>query len=261
MLRCARRRPDLREKVNADLALDGMPRERVLAAAARLLELGFFRIGGEAYAEENDTYGLATLRKGHVKVRGDSLVFDYDAKSGQRRVCEVDDPDVREVVVTLRRRRAPADAELLAYRDVDRGWVDVKSSDINGYLQDAIGDEFTAKDFRTWVGTVLAAAGLAAEEPGDSERARRRAVASVVRNVAEHLGNTPAVARSAYIDPRVVERFESDDTVVDVLEELDEEDLQGGVPEELELAVVKLIDRARRSRARARRSRRGAKKR
>ncbi|HEY9555656.1 MAG TPA: hypothetical protein VIR58_02910 [Acidimicrobiales bacterium] len=261
MLRFARRLPDLREKVNADLALDGMPRERVLAAAARLLELGFFRIGGEAYAEENDTYGLATLRKGHVKVRGDSLVFDYDAKSGQRRVCEVDDPDVREVVVTLRRRRAPADAELLAYRDVDRGWVDVKSSDINGYLQDAIGDEFTAKDFRTWVGTVLAAAGLAAEEPGDSERARRRAVASVVRNVAEHLGNTPAVARSAYIDPRVVERFESDDTVVDVLEELDEDDLQGGVPEELELAVVKLIDRARRSRARARRSRRGAKKR
>src|SRR3546814_6971773 len=109
--------------------------------------------------------------------------------------------------------------------------------------------------------SVLAAAGLAAEEPGDSERARRRAVASVVRNVAEHLGNTPAVARSAYIDPRVVERFESDDTVVDVLEELDEDDLQGGVPEELELAVVKLIDRARRSRARARRSRRGAQKR
>src|SRR3546814_1217355 len=110
MLRFARRLPDHREKVDADLARDGMPRERVLAAAARLLELGFFRIGGEAYAEENDTYGLATLRKGHVKVRGDSLVFDYDAKSGQRRVCEVDDPDVREAVVTLRRRRAPADA-------------------------------------------------------------------------------------------------------------------------------------------------------
>src|SRR3546814_18091895 len=109
-----------------------------------------------------------------------------------------------------------------------------------------MGDECTAKDVRTWGGTVLAAAGLAAEGPGDSERARRRAVASVVRNVAEHLGNTHAVARSAYIDPRVVERFESDDTDVDVLEELDEADPQGGVPEELERDAVELNERARR---------------
>src|SRR3546814_15583723 len=96
MLRFARRLPDLREKVNADLALDGMPRERVLAAAARLLELGFFRIGGQAYAEENATYGLAPLRTGHVKVRGDSLAFAYDSQSGQRRVREVAAPALRE---------------------------------------------------------------------------------------------------------------------------------------------------------------------
>lgn len=255
MLRFARRLPALREQVAKDLALDGMPRAKVLATAVRLLELGFFRIGGEAYAEENDTYGLATLRKGHVQVRGDSLVFDYDAKSGQRRVCEVEDPEVRQVIVALRRRRAAADDELLAYRGDDGGWVDVKSADINAYLRDAIGDGFTAKDFRTWVGTVLAAAGLAAEDPGDSEAARRRAVASVVKDVAEHLGNTPAVARSAYIDPRVVERFEREDTVSDVLEELDEDDLNGGVPEELEHAVLRLIERERRARARVQRSR------
>lgn len=255
MLRFARRLPVLREKVAADLALDGMPRDKVLAAAARLLELGFFRIGGEAYAEENDTYGLATLRKGHVRVRGDKLVFDYDAKSGQRRVCEVDDPEVREVVVALRRRRAGPEEELLAYRDDERGWVDVKSSDINAYVQEAIGDEFTAKDFRTWVGTVLAAALLAAEDPTDTEASTRRVVASVVREVAEHLGNTPAVARSAYIDPRVVERFERDDTVSDALEEIDEDELAGGVPEELGQAVVRLIERERRVRARERRSR------
>jgi DNA topoisomerase IB len=199
---------------------------------------------------------LATLRKEHVRVQGDSLIFDYDAKSGQHRLCEVVDPDVREVVVALRRRRAPASEELLAYKDPDRGWVDVKSSDINGYVQEHLGDGFSAKDFRTWVGTVLAAAKLAAQEPADTEAGRRRAVAAVVKDVAEHLGNTPAVARSAYIDPIVVEQFEAEETVAHVLEELDDDDLSQGVPEELEQAVLTLIDRARRRRHREQRARR-----
>jgi DNA topoisomerase IB len=254
VLRFARRLPALREQVAADLALDGMPKARVLAAAVRLLELGFFRIGGETYAEENDTYGLATLRKHHVRVRGHALEFDYDAKSGQHRECQVVDDDVRGVVTTLRRRRASADAELLAWKDPKRGWIDVKSSDINEYLQEHIGDGFTAKDFRTWVGTVLAAAGLAATEPGESDTAQQRAVAGVVKEVAQHLGNTPAVARSAYIDPRVVERFEADDTVQEALAGIDVEDLAGGIPEELEQAVLDLIDRARRSNRRRKRS-------
>ena len=253
ILRFAERLPVLREQVAHDIALDGMPRERVLACAVRLLELGFFRIGGETYAEENDTYGLATLRKDHVRVRADTLEFDYDAKSGQRRVCQVVDPDVRAIVTTLRRRRSSADAELLAYKD-GRDWVDVRSIDINEYLQEHIGDEFTAKDFRTWVGTVLAAAGLAAQEdaPG-SETARKRVVAEVVRDVADHLGNTPAVARSAYIDPRVVERFEADDTIDDALADVDLDELGQGIPEELEVAVLDLIDRARRRREKRRR--------
>jgi DNA topoisomerase I len=255
ILRFARRLPALREQVAQDLALDGMPRERVLACAVRLLELGFFRIGGEAYAEENDTYGLATIRKRHVRVRGELLEFDYDAKSGQHRLCQVADPEVRAVITTLRRRRAPVEAELLAWKD-GRTWVDVKSSDINEYVQRHIGDEFSAKDFRTWVGTVLAAAGLAVEDGGESETSRKRAVASVVKDVAEHLGNTPAVARSAYIDPRVVERFERDDTVEDALSGIDIEDLEEGIPEELEAAVLDLIDRARRSNKRERRRRR-----
>jgi DNA topoisomerase I len=251
ILQFARRLPELRETVAADLARDGMPKERVLACAVRLLELEFFRIGGEAYAEENDTYGLATIRKGHVKVEGEAIVFDYDAKSGQRRVCQVADPDVREIILTLRRRRAAGDEELLAYKGDDGRWVDVRSQDINEYVQASIGSDFSAKDFRTWVGTVLAAAGLAAAAADglpESESGRRRMVAQVVRDVSEHLGNTPAVARSAYIDPRVVDRFERDDTVADALEELDEDDLSGGVPEELEAAVLDLIDRARRAR-------------
>jgi DNA topoisomerase IB len=257
ILEFAKRLPALREQVAKDIALDGMPKERVLACAVRLLELGFFRIGGEAYAEENDTYGLATIRKIHVRVRGDLLEFDYDAKSGQRRQCQVADPEVRAVVTTLRRRKAPADAELLAYKD-GRGWVDIKSSDINEYVQGLVGEKFSAKDFRTWVGTVLAAVGLATEEGGDSPTARKRAVASVVKDVSAHLGNTPAVARSAYIDPRVVELFEKDKTVEDALADADidgVEDLEHGIPDEVELAVLDLIDRARRSNKRERRRR------
>jgi DNA topoisomerase I len=253
VLRFAKRLPGLRAQVAEDIARPGMPRERVLACAVRLLELGFFRIGGETYAEENDTYGLATLRKGHVRVRADALEFDYEAKSGQQRLCQVVDPEVRAVIVTLRRRRSPADAELLAYKE-GREWIDLRSSDINDYIQSHIGDDFTAKDFRTWVGTVLAAVGLAGHEAPESETQAKRVVAGVVRDVAEHLGNTPAVARSAYIDPRVVERFEADDTVADVLEDIDLEDLEQGIPEELEEAVLGLIDRARRRRVKGRRA-------
>ena len=249
ILRFARRLPALRDEVSADLARDGMPKEKVLAAAVRLLELGFFRIGGEAYAEENGSYGLATIQKAHVRVRRDSLEFDYDAKSGQHRQCQVVDPDVRAVITTLRRRHAPADAELLAYKDGGE-WVDIRSTDINEYLQSVIGDEFSAKDFRTWVGTVLAAAELADQEPPESETASKRAVVSVAKWVADHLGNTPAVARSAYIDPRVVEAFEEDDTVAPVLDEVEEEDFSEGIPPELEEAVLDLIARVRRRRRR-----------
>lgn len=252
VLRFAGRLPALREQVEADLGLPGMSKARVLACAVRMLELGFFRIGGETYAEENDTYGLATLHKDHVRVRKDSLEFDYDAKSGQRRQCQVVDPQVRAVIVTLRRRRAPADDELLAWKD-GQTWVDITSADINEYLQQAIGAEFSAKDFRTWVGTVLAAAGLAVaadEGTPETETETKRTVLGVVRKVAEHLGNTPAVARSAYIDPRVVERFEADDTIAEALTEVDLDELEHGIPEELEQAVLELINRARQRRPR-----------
>ena len=193
MLRFARRLPTLRDDAAADLRREGMPRERVLACAVRLLELGRFRVGGEGYAEENGTFGLATLQKRHVKVRGSTLVFDFDGKGGQHQRCEVADPGVIEVVRTLRRRRAAPDTDLLAYRDDDGEWVDVRSEDINGYLQENLGDEFSAKDFRTWVATVLAAVVLADEDTPETDRERRQAVTRVANEVAEHLGNTPAV--------------------------------------------------------------------
>ncbi|MGV3758900.1 MAG: DNA topoisomerase IB [Actinomycetota bacterium] len=247
VVRFARLLPDLRQEVHADFAREGMPRERVLACAVRLLEMGFFRTGGEAYAEENGSYGLATLQKRHVRIRGDVVHFDYDAKSGQHRRCQTADPDVVEVLTHLRRRRTSAETELLAYKDGRGRWVDVRSSDINEYLQEHLGTEFTAKDFRTWAATVLAAVGLADVEAGDSDTARRRAVVQVAKDVARHLGNTPAVARSAYIDPRVIDAFEQDETL-DGLDEV--EDL-----EELEAQVLSLIERAERARRRQRRRR------
>ena len=214
----AQRLPKLRKRIQRDLALEGLPRERVLAAAVRLLELGCFRVGGEPYAATNGSYGLATLRKDHVRVQGPFVCFDFDAKSGQHLARRVVDDDVRAVVLALRRRRAAPDAELFAYRDGD-AWVDIKSDDINSYIQDAIGDDFSSKDFRTWVATVLAAVELAEIDQEDltSATARKRVVREVVSDVAAHLGNTAAVARSAYIDPRVVERFEMDDTIADAL--------------------------------------------
>ena len=138
---------------------EGMPREKALACAARLLDRGFFRIGSEDYAEENDTYGLATMPKRHVTVDGDEVTFDYEAKGGKRRVQAIGDPRWPRSCATLKRRRGGGE-ELLAYKE-GRRWVDVKSADINAYVKEAAGGDFRAKDFRTWSGTVLAAVALA----------------------------------------------------------------------------------------------------
>ena len=231
----ARKLPALRQEVARDLRRSGLPRERVLAAAVRLLEVGCFRIGGEAYAAENGSFGLATLRREHVRVHGKVLLFDFDAKSGKHLRRAVVDPAVLDVVRALRRRRAPAGTELLAWKD-GRRWIDVQSADINAYLHDHLGEGFSAKDFRTWVATVLTAVALADRPGADSETGRRRAVREAVAEVAEHLGNTPAVARSAYVDPRVVERFEEDDTI--------ERSLRGADLEQIERAVRRLVRRA-----------------
>lgn len=218
VLQVARQLPQLRARLARDLEQEGLGREKVLACAVRLIELGLFRVGGEAYADDNGSYGLATLRKGHVRAQGDELRFDYPGKSGQRRVVSIGDPQVADVVRALKRRRRGG-PELLAYKDERGRWVDVRSSDINEYLQDALDAGLTAKDFRTWTATVLAAVGLAVEQDADTERQRRSAVVRVVRSVAHQLGNTPAVARGSYVDPRVIERFEAGHTVGDDLDD------------------------------------------
>ena len=203
--------PKLRRAVRRDLARDGMPRERALACAVRLLELGFFRIGGEEYAETNESYGVATLLREHVSIEDGEVVFDFPAKSGQHRVQSIRDPQVKAAIEAMRRRRSGPD-DLLVFREND-GWHDVRSVDVNAYLQEKVGEEFTAKDFRTWHGTVLAAVELAREGAPRSKGSAEQAIRGVVKRVAERLATTPAVCRSSYIDPRVLDRFRDGKTI------------------------------------------------
>ncbi|HEU5251811.1 MAG TPA: DNA topoisomerase IB [Solirubrobacterales bacterium] len=207
----ARKLPKLRRAVTADLRRQEMPRERALACAVRLLDLGFFRVGGEVYASENESFGLATVRREHVTVKRGEVVFDFPAKSGQRRVQSIRDAAARRALEAMYRRRSGPE-DLLAYR-AGGEWVDVRSDEINDYIHAKIGDEFSAKDFRTWHGTVLAAVALAGEEKPRSDATAKRCIARAVKQVSEALGNTPAVCRASYIDPRVLDRYRDGATI------------------------------------------------
>jgi DNA topoisomerase IB len=234
--------PSLRARAARDLQRPGMPRERALGCAVRLLDRGFFRIGSEGYAEENETYGLATLHKSHVALgKAGTIRFDYEAKGGKRRQQRVVDPEAYEVIEALKRRRGGG-PELLAYKD-GRRWVDVRSSDINAYVKEASGGEFTAKDFRTWNATVMAAVALAVSGPAAAgSRSSARAVRRAVDEVARYLGNTPAVCRASYIDPRIFDRYDGGLTIGGVLPELMEDAEEWPMAQRpLEEAVLDLI--------------------
>ena len=221
VLEVAARLPAARAVVEEQLRLPGLPRERVLAAAFRLLDLGFFRVGGDTYAEENGSYGLATLQRQHVHQHGDELVFRYVAKSGKDRTAVIADPAVREVVRSLKRRRGGGE-DLLVWKE-GRRWHDVTSDDVNAYLHETIGPDVSAKDFRTWHATVLAAVALAVSLPvAGTTTGRKRAVTRACAEVSEYLGNTPSVCRSSYIDPRVIDLFEDGVTIAPALDQLGE---------------------------------------
>jgi len=208
----------IREAVCHHLDTRGLGRERVLAAAIRLIDLGFFRPGGEEYAEQNGTFGLATIRRDHVTLTKGQLVFEYLAKGAKQREQAVAEEQVCAAVRSLRRRRGGGD-QLLVYR-AGSIWHDVTAADINDYLREISGGDFTAKDFRTWHATVLAAVGLAVSESAAGDTARQRAIVRVVQEVAAYLGNTPAVARASYIDPRVISRYQEGRTIAAALGEL-----------------------------------------
>jgi len=208
----ARKLPVVRTAILEHLALEGMPAERAVATAVRLLDLGYFRIGSDAYAEDNGSFGLTTLEKRHVRARGGQLVFKFVGKSGIEHEIEIDDPLAVAAVEEMRRRRGGGD-RLLAYKTT-RTWTPMDAAMVNDFLRESTGVEITAKDFRTWHATVLAAAALAAsEEPGDTKASRKRAVVSAMKEVAAYLGNTPTIARSSYVDPRVIDLYEDGVTI------------------------------------------------
>jgi DNA topoisomerase-1 len=245
---------DVRGELATRLREKGLGRDRVLAAGVRMLDIGVFRPGGEEYApgddEEDGTFGLATLRREHVQLKRGAVLFSYPAKGGIPRTLALRDPLLHKVVNSLLRRRGGGE-DLLAYR-VRRDWHDVRAEDLNAAVKEVMGEQFTCKDLRTWNATVLAAVTLAGTVAGrgvpESERGRKRVVNAAVKQVAEHLGNTPTVARSSYVDPRVIERFEEGRTVLRALQDLED---AAGSPDltddatrgSVERAVVRLITR------------------
>ncbi len=196
--------PRLRERVDADLVLPGMPREKVLAAVVRLLELTMIRVGNESYARENGSFGLTTLRNRHARIDGSTVRFRFRGKSGVRHEIELHD---RRLARIVGRCRDLPGHELFEYIDAEGTVRRICSDDVNTYLREICGEEFTAKDFRTWGGTVHAASTLAGMEEFGSETEAKRRMAEAVKQVAAHLGNRPATCRSYYIHPAVMNAY------------------------------------------------------
>jgi DNA topoisomerase IB len=234
--------PGLRRRLTRRLkGATDLERDTVLAAAVRLLDIGMFRVGSEQYADEDHGIGLATVRKEHVRVNGDTVEFDYPGKGGLRRQQVIEDPVTHELIAKLKRRRGGPE-ELLAWQD-GRRWRDVRSDDINEYLKGQLGEDFSAKDFRTWNATVMAAVTLAVDgREAATKTARKRAINQSVKAVSELLGNTPAVARRSYIDPRVFDRYLSGWTIHAALERIGDLDVADDrVRTQIEAAVVDLL--------------------
>jgi DNA topoisomerase-1 len=241
MIRFGARLPALRRRLRDDLAGEGFTRQRVMACAVRLLDVGMFRIGSAEYASDDGGLGLATIGREHVSVQADAVVFDYPAKSGVRRAQVISDPATFDLVARLARRRSEP-PELLAYRQ-GRRWSALRSEEINDYLKAGMGAEFSAKDFRTWNATVLAAVSLATDGlAAQSEPQRKRAIDRAVRAVAGLLGNTPAVARRSYIDPRVFDHYLSGITITRTVRQIPDLDpADDRVRARIERAVLRLL--------------------
>ena len=204
MLAFARTLPRIRARVRADLARSGLPREKVLATVVRLLETTLIRVGNEEYARANGSFGLTTLRARHVAVRGAMLRFHFRGKGGKEHAVDVRDPRLARIV---RRCQDLPGQELFQYVDDEGQRQTIDSADVNAYLREIAGEEFTAKDFRTWAGTVLAALALAEVASFTTPREARRNITRAVESVASRLGNTPAISRRCYVHPAVIEAY------------------------------------------------------
>jgi DNA topoisomerase-1 len=236
----ARKLPAFREAVDAELGRRGLDRDRVLAVALRMLDYGVFRTGNTVYAEEHGSRGAATLLRDDVRVSKGKLVFAFVAKGGQERTLELDDDRLVAAVRSLKRGRHK-NPRLLVYRDSD-GYHEIDAELVNDRFQELVGEDYTVKDLRTWTATVHAAVELADADPPTTKKALNAAVKDMLDEVSEHLGNTPAVARSSYVDPRIVEQYEHGHTVAATVDrvgsDLDDEEARAA----LERAVNRVLD-------------------
>jgi len=196
--------PEIRERVEHDLIRPGLPRDKVLATVVRLLETTLIRIGNEEYARDNGSFGLTTMRNRHVAVSGALLRFHFRGKSGKEHAVDIRDPRLGRIV---RRCQELPGQELFQYVDDDGARQSIDSDAVNAYLRGVAGAAFTAKDFRTWAGTVLAALALAEVAAFTSERQARRNIVRAVESVARRLGNTPAICRKGYVHPAVIDAY------------------------------------------------------
>jgi DNA topoisomerase-1 len=236
--------PALRERLDEGLKKRGLGFDRVCSCAVRLLDLGLFRIGNERYEADNESYGLTTIKRTHMRIEGREAIFDYPSKSGKRSKHTISHPSVLPTLKALKQRKqAPKLKDLLVYRE-GREWRDLVSDDVNAFIKETAGDGFSAKDFRTWNATVLAAVFVAVHSDDVETKAARKRVANLaIRETAAFLNNTPAVCRASYIDPRVFDRFDSGETIAPRLKRIERAADPGQFPdrEEIEAAVLKLL--------------------
>lgn len=208
----AEKLPVMRKTMAKDLRLRGLPRERVMASILRILSLSFIRPGSEIYANENGSYGLATLRPKHVTIKGDTVIFDFPGKSGVQQRREVRDRTTARIIKELLKRPG---RDVFKYQNSDDAFVDVKRRHINIYIKEVMGRNFSAKDFRTWAGTLICACALARVQPelNGNGRANKRLMVEAIKETAEALGNTPAVCRGSYICPLIMDSFEKGEVI------------------------------------------------
>jgi DNA topoisomerase-1 len=237
----ADRLPEMRRVTSRHLRHEHLDREKVLACMTRMMNAAYFRVGDERYARNNKTYGIATLRRKHLRIEGDTVVFEYTGKWGQEQRKAVTDARLRRVVEEC--RDLPG-YEIFKYLDDSGGVRDVKSRDLNAYVKEVVGPQFTAKDFRTWAGTLIAASTLAGLGASEDAKAAQKNVLAAVDEVARRLGNTREIARASYISPRVIDHYMEGSVVAFYGERLEEiiAAEQGGVTE-AEQALLDLLNR------------------
>jgi DNA topoisomerase-1 len=212
LIRFAERLPDLRAAMSEHMDNELLDRDRVSAVATRLINRGWFRVGTERYVKESRTFGITTLRKSHVRVRGHRIAFDFRGKHKSLIRTTLVDEELADAIKEL--LALPRGGRLFRY-EWEQGLCALTGPKLNDYVRGYLGEEFTAKDFRTWGGTLIAAVGLAERGPAETEREAKRAVAAVMRTVGEQLGNTPAVARSSYVSPAVIDQYLDGTTIED----------------------------------------------